>query len=75
MTPDNPKRRTAAGHMVVTPAEAEPYKAVIYYEDGHTAEHPFSSLQAGEAFLRTHNAMVWPAEPLRATPRGSSQAE
>ena len=54
MTSENPKRRTAAGHMVVTPADADPYKAVVYYEDGHTSEHPFNSLQAGEAFLRAH---------------------
>ncbi len=43
--------------MVLTPGKTEPFKAVLTYEDGHTSEHPFHSLQEGEAFLRDHNAM------------------
>ena len=58
------RRRTTAGHMVVTPGQPEPYKAVLVYEDGRTSERPFHSMQEGEAFLREHSAMVWPPEPL-----------
>ena len=37
---------------MLTAGEAEPYKAVITYEDGRTSEHPFQTMKDGEAFLR-----------------------
>jgi hypothetical protein len=42
--------------MVLTPGNAGLFKAVVTYEDGHTTEHPFDTLQDGEAFLRIRNA-------------------
>lgn len=43
--------------MVLTPGNAGLFKAVVTYEDGHTTEHPFGTLQDGEAFLRSRNAV------------------
>jgi len=60
MTPDKPRRRVTAGRMVLTPGRAEPYKAVLMYEDGHTSEHPFHCLKEGEAFLRGHDRLYYP---------------
>ena len=69
MTQEKHHRRATGGHMVLTPAGAEPYKAVLTYEDGRTAERPFRSLREGEAFLRDAGSMIWPPEPLRTTPQ------
>jgi len=63
-----PRRRAVGGFMRLTPGQAEPFQAVIVYEDGHTSEHPFRLSREGEAFLREHNSMMWPPEPLRAAP-------
>lgn len=58
-----PRRRAIGGYMVLSPSKAARYKAVLTFEDGHTSEHPFHSLQEGEAFLRRENSMTWPPEP------------
>lgn len=52
-----PRRRATGGRMVVVPGTTNQFRAVLTYEDGHTSEHPFASLQEGEAFLRSNNAM------------------
>ena len=57
-TPDQPRRRATGGRMVLTPGASKPFKAVLTYEDGHTAESQFQTCREGEAFLRTHNAMI-----------------
>jgi hypothetical protein len=43
--------------MVLCRGSFEPYKAVLTYEDGRIAEHPFRSLREGEAFLRHVGSM------------------
>jgi hypothetical protein len=43
--------------MVLCRDSSEPYIAVLTYEDGRTAEHPFRSLREGEAFLRDVGSM------------------
>jgi len=52
-----PRRRAVNGRMVLCRDLAEPYMAVLTYEDGRTAEHPFRSLREGEAFLRDLGSM------------------
>ena len=54
---DRRLRRAVGGRMVVCPEASERYKAVLTYEDGRTAEHPFCSLREGEAFLRHAGSM------------------
>ena len=66
--PDSPRRRAIGGFMRLSSGKEEPFEAVIVYEDGHTSHHPFGLLMEGEAFLRSHNSMRWPPEPLRAAP-------
>ena len=58
MGPNQLRRRVSVGRMVLTRGHAEPYKAVLVYEDGHTSDHPFHSMREGEAFLRGHGAIV-----------------
>jgi len=58
MMPGEPRRRATGGRIVLTNGNPGPFKAILVYEDGHTSEHPFQSLQEGEAFLRGHNAMI-----------------
>ena len=60
MMPDKPRRRVTAGRMVLTRGSAEPYKAVLIFEDGHTSEHPFQCLKEGEAFIRGHDRLNYP---------------
>lgn len=57
LSQDRPRRRATGGRMVLTPGNAGLFKAVVTYEDGHTTEHPFETLQDGEAFLRSRNAV------------------
>ena len=66
--PEGPRRRAVGGFMRLTLGQAAQFEAVILYEDGHTSEHPFQLQREGEAFLRAHNSMKWPPEPLRASP-------
>jgi hypothetical protein len=68
VTPDGRGRRAIGGFMRRAPGQTKQFEAVIFYEDGHTSEHPFQLLSEGEAFLREHNSMLWPPEPLRASP-------
>lgn len=57
MPMDRPRRRAIEGRMVLCRGSSEPYLAVLTYEDGRTREHPFRSLQQGEAFLRQEGSM------------------
>ena len=52
-----PDRRVHAGHIVSTPGEAKPYKAVLQYAEGENTEHPFETMRAGEAFIRSESPM------------------
>lgn len=49
---EKPRRRANGGRVVLTPGSEQPFKAIVTFEDGHISEHPFASLQEGEAFLR-----------------------
>jgi hypothetical protein len=69
-------RRAVAGFMRMPLGTTASFEAVLVYEDGHTSAHPFHLMRDGEAFLRKHNAMRWPVEPLRIVcPTGFGTAE
>ena len=46
-------RPVTRGRVVRTPAEAQPYKVVLEHAYGGETEHPFPSMKAGEAFIRS----------------------
>ena len=41
------------GRIVRTPKKGKPYKVVLEHEQGADTEHPVSTMQEGEAFIRS----------------------
>lgn len=57
--------RVVSGRIVQKGGSGQPYTVVLTHEDGHTSEHPCTTMREGEAFIRG----AAPTPPKRDTSR------
>ena len=55
--PLSPTRVVKSGQVVQTPKGPEAYSVVLNYADGQSSAHPFKTIRAGEAFIRSESPM------------------
>lgn len=64
----NQERTVISGRIMKNGSVLSPYKAVLEYSDGSNTHHPFKTMRAGEAFVRSEAPMPVKEAELRRSP-------